>query len=94
MSPNALLIFLERPSLPSSPFALTMMPIEEFAAKLRPIQYDKCRYTDRWRVKAVSCRVGDFRRVATRYEQTLQKLPLSRQFSDCNNLQVPIESEP
>ena len=43
-----------------------MMPIEEFAAKLRPIQYDKCRYTDRWRVKAVSCRVGDFRRIATR----------------------------
>ena len=35
----------------------------------RAIQYDKCRYTDRWRVEAMFCRLKDFRRVATRYDK-------------------------
>ena len=34
-----------------------------------PIQYDKLRYKDRWRAKAVFCRLKDFRRVATRYDK-------------------------
>ena len=40
----------------------------------RPIQYDERRYKDRWRVEAMFCRIEDFRRVATRYDQ----LPISR----------------
>jgi hypothetical protein len=35
----------------------------------RPIQYDKRRYKDRWRVEAMFCRLKDFRRVATRYDK-------------------------
>jgi transposase len=35
----------------------------------RPIQYDKRRYKDRWRVEAMFCRLKDFRRIATRYDK-------------------------
>ena len=35
----------------------------------RPIQYDERRYKDRWRVKAMFCRLKDFRRIATRYDK-------------------------
>jgi transposase len=35
----------------------------------RPIQYDRRRYRDRWRIEATFCRVKDFRRVATRYDK-------------------------
>jgi transposase len=35
----------------------------------RPIQYDQCRYKDRWRVEAMFCRLKDFRRIATRYDK-------------------------
>jgi transposase len=35
----------------------------------RPIQYDQRRYRDRWLVKAMFCRLKDFRRVATRYDK-------------------------
>lgn len=35
----------------------------------RPIQYDKRRHKDRWRVEAMFCRLKDFRRVATRYDK-------------------------
>ena len=35
----------------------------------RPVQYDKRRYKDRWRVEAMFCRLKDFRRVATRYDK-------------------------
>lgn len=35
----------------------------------RPIQYDRRRYRDRWRIEATFCRLKDFRRVATRYDK-------------------------
>ena len=35
----------------------------------RPIQYDRRRYKDRWRIEALFCRLKDFRRVATRYDK-------------------------
>ena len=35
----------------------------------RPIQYDERRYKDRWRVKAMFCRLKDFRHIATRYDK-------------------------
>jgi transposase len=35
----------------------------------RPIQYDERRYKDRWRAKAMFCRLKDFRRIATRYDK-------------------------
>jgi transposase len=35
----------------------------------RPVQYDKARYRDRWRIEAAFCRLKDFRRVATRYDK-------------------------
>ncbi|WP_425502086.1 hypothetical protein [Prosthecomicrobium pneumaticum] len=35
----------------------------------RPIQYDERRYKDRWRIEAMFCRLEDFRRVATRYDE-------------------------
>jgi transposase len=35
----------------------------------RPIRHDRRRYRDRWRVEAASCRLKDFRRVATRYDK-------------------------
>ena len=39
------------------------------ANRKRPIQYDKRRYRDRWRVEDAFCRLKDFRRVATRYDK-------------------------
>lgn len=33
------------------------------------IQYDERRYKDRWRVEAMFCRLKDFRRIATPYNQ-------------------------
>ena len=35
----------------------------------RKIRFDKRRYTFRWLVEAVFCRLKDFRRVATRYDK-------------------------
>lgn len=35
----------------------------------RPVQHDRHRYRDRWRIEAVFCRLKDFRRVATRYDK-------------------------
>ena len=35
----------------------------------RPIQYDKRRYRDRWRIEAAFCRLKDFRRIANRYDK-------------------------
>ena len=35
----------------------------------RPIQHDKRRYKDRWRIEAAFCRLKDFRRLATRYDR-------------------------
>jgi transposase len=35
----------------------------------RPIQYDRCRYRDRWRIEATFCRLKDWRRIATRYDK-------------------------
>lgn len=42
-----------------------------------PIQYDKRRYKDRWRVEAMFGRLKDFRRIATRYDK------LARNYSLC-----------
>ena len=36
----------------------------------QPVQHDLARYKDRWRIEAAFCRLKDFRRVATRYDQT------------------------
>lgn len=38
-------------------------------SRKRPIQHDKGRYRDRWRIEAAFCRLKDFRRVATRYDK-------------------------
>ena len=38
-------------------------------SRKRPIQHDKRRYRDRWRIEAAFCRLKDFRRVATRYDK-------------------------
>ena len=38
-------------------------------SRKRPIQYDRRRYRDRWRIEAAFCRLKDFRRVATRYDK-------------------------
>ena len=38
-------------------------------SRKRPIQYDKRRYKDRWRIEAMFSRLKDFRRVATRYDK-------------------------
>lgn len=35
----------------------------------RPIQHDERRHKDRWRVEAMFCRLKDFRRIATRYDE-------------------------
>lgn len=35
----------------------------------RPVQYDRARYRDRWRIEAAFCRLKDFRRIATRYDK-------------------------
>jgi transposase len=38
-------------------------------SRKRPIQYDRRRYKDRWRIEAAFSRLKDFRRVATRYDK-------------------------
>ena len=38
-------------------------------SRKRPIQHDKRRYRDRWRIEASIGRLKDFRRVATRYDK-------------------------
>ena len=38
-------------------------------SRKRPIQYDKRRYKDRWRIEATFSRLKHFRRVATRYDK-------------------------
>jgi transposase len=38
-------------------------------SRKRPIQHDRRRYRDRWRIEAAFCRLKDFRRVATRYDK-------------------------
>ncbi len=43
--------------------------IPERRHRKRPIQCDKRRNNDRWRVEAMFCRLKDFRRVATRYDK-------------------------
>jgi transposase len=35
----------------------------------RPIQYDKRRCKERWRMEAMFCCLKDFRRIATRYDK-------------------------
>jgi transposase len=35
----------------------------------RPIQHDRVRYAERWRIEAMFCRLKDYRRVATRYDK-------------------------
>ena len=35
-------------------------------SRKRPIRHDKRRHRDRWRIEATSCRLKDFRRIATR----------------------------
>ncbi len=50
----------------------------------RPIQYDECRYKDRWRVEAMFCRLKDFRRIATRYDK------LARNFLSAINLAAAV----
>lgn len=35
----------------------------------RPVQYDRRRYRDRWRIEAAFCRLKDFRWIATRYDK-------------------------
>jgi transposase len=42
-------------------------PIDTRARK-RKIRYDKRRYRERWRIEASFCRLKDFRRVATCYD--------------------------
>ncbi len=43
-------------------------------SRRRPIQHDKRRYRDRWRVEAAFCRLKDFRRIATRYDKLAANL--------------------
>ena len=43
-----------------------------------PIQHDERRCRDRWRIEAAFCRLGDFRRVATRLPQARGQLRFSR----------------
>ena len=50
----------------------TIPVIPERRNRKRPIQYDKRRYKDRWRVEAMFCRLKDFRRVATRYDKLVR----------------------
>ena len=50
----------------------------------RPIQYDERRYKDRWRVDAMFCRLKDFRRFATRYDN------LARNFLSAVNLAAAV----
>ena len=38
-------------------------------SRKRPVQHDRRRYRDRWRIEAAFCRLKDFRRVATRYDK-------------------------
>ena len=38
-------------------------------SRKRPIQHDKRRYRDRWRIEASIGRLKDFRRVTTRYDK-------------------------
>jgi transposase len=38
-------------------------------SRKRPIQYDRHRYKDRWRIEAAFSGLKDFRRVATRYDK-------------------------
>lgn len=38
-------------------------------ARKRKIRLDKRRYRDRWRIEAVFCRIKDFRRIATCYDE-------------------------
>ncbi len=38
-------------------------------SRKRPIQHDRTRYRDRWRIEATFCRLKDFRRIATRYDK-------------------------
>ena len=38
-------------------------------SRKRPIQYDRQRYRDRWRIEAAFSRLKDFRRDATRYDK-------------------------
>lgn len=47
----------------------TIPVIPDRRNRKRPIQYDKRRYKDRWRIEAMFCRLKDFRRIATRYDK-------------------------
>jgi len=38
-------------------------------SRKRPIQHDRTRHRDRWRIEATFCRLKDFRRIATRYDK-------------------------
>jgi len=42
--------------------------IPDTRSRKRPIRHDERRCQDRWRIEAVFCRLKDFRRVATRYD--------------------------
>lgn len=43
-------------------------------SRKRPIQYGQRRYKDRWRVEAIVCRLKDFRRIATCYDNLARNL--------------------
>ncbi len=47
----------------------TFLVIPGLRNRKRPIQHDKRRYKDRWRVEAIFCRLKNFRRIATRYNK-------------------------
>ncbi len=47
----------------------TILLILERRSCKRPIRHDVLRYRERWRIEAASCRLKDFRRVATRYDK-------------------------
>lgn len=62
----------------------TILVIPGQRNRKRPIQYDKQRYKDRWRVEAMFCRLKDFRRIATRYDM------LARNFLSAISLAVAV----
>lgn len=58
------------------------------------IRYDKKRYKERWRIEALFCRLKGFRRVATRYDKLVRKLPVGSPHR-CRSRLLPLnESEP